>query len=262
LKKPYIWLFVFVLNIFLFLIAHSVLSVLGSIPDGSPLKHPTIVLLISVFFSSTVSGSVGVGFLRLFDSLFKTAKNQPTISNGQQTGSENRLIRPYARFNEDPLLTPILKAACTIVSPLVPLRSCLFCIVPNHDHLAICAYNGSFSPAELQLGYIKLQGVVGKVWHRGKPILVDLLQASEEYLIDEWGLTPGHISATKHLGSIVAVPVMADDESGRIIGVLSVDSIQDLSNTRFDDPKVLLQLSTLAHIAAKSTYFRVDIKVN
>lgn len=76
------------------------------------------------------------------------------------------------------------------------------------------------------------EGICGTAVEYNKMIWSDL----EDVKIHEWDMTQNQLNATRHLGSVISIPIHVpeDDSKNHPVGVLNVDSRANLDETQFD----------------------------
>lgn len=76
------------------------------------------------------------------------------------------------------------------------------------------------------------EGVCGTAIEYNKMIWSDL----ETVEIHEWDMTRNQLNATKHLGSVLSIPIYVpeDESKNHPVGVLNIDSRANLDETQFD----------------------------
>jgi hypothetical protein len=113
--------------------------------------------------------------------------------------------------------------------------------------LSIQWYTNMESEAERNLKWRIGQGCCGQACLKGHPTSEDLTryqtQTYEELLGGDgqtpWGLTKDQWTLTRHLGSVLSVPIPVPGQSTRILGVLNIDSQLPLVESRLHEKDVL-----------------------
>ncbi len=90
-----------------------------------------------------------------------------------------------------------------------------------------------YSDSELSLPWTGVMGACGRAASWNKMIFYD----PKEHPEAAGGMTPQHIEATKHLNSVMAVPIYRpkDENQENVIAVLGLDSQQNISQTKFHE---------------------------
>nr|PZN79977.1 MAG: hypothetical protein DIU57_14640 [Pseudomonadota bacterium] len=98
------------------------------------------------------------------------------------------------------------------------------------SRLKLKYFVGNYSKSERRLSWYKGQGVIGRVFEDKRACVADLthLQGrtyAEVAASNEgsrmWGITEAHWEATRHVATVVAIPI--HNKAGKVIGVLSLD---------------------------------------
>ncbi len=98
------------------------------------------------------------------------------------------------------------------------------------SHLKLKYFVGNYSKSERKLGWYKGQGVIGRVFEDKRACVADLTHLQgrtyEEVAASNegsrmWGITEAHWEATRHVATVVSIPVY--NKAGKVIGVLSLD---------------------------------------
>jgi hypothetical protein len=94
------------------------------------------------------------------------------------------------------------------------------------------------------------EGVCGTAIEYNKALDSDL----EDVEIHEWDMTEKQLRATQHLGSVLSIPIYrpSDEEKDNPVGVLNLDSQENLSDTRFDDSKMKQDLKKYASYVGRT----------
>ena len=98
------------------------------------------------------------------------------------------------------------------------------------SHLRLKYFVGNYSKRERKLSWYKGQGVIGRVFEDKRACVADLthLQGGtyEEVAASNegsrmWGITEAHWEATRHVATVVSIPIY--NKAGKVIGVLTLD---------------------------------------
>jgi hypothetical protein len=129
------------------------------------------------------------------------------------------------------------------------VRACIFLLDPDitKNELYLYCYSGAFDDDERNVRFAERQGVVGFVfWDFGDVLPVQVDPAD---LFRAWRLTQDQISATHHVKSIFAVPILDHRDASRntIIGVFTLDSTQSLHDVGWDNLSLVTRLMNLVN---------------
>ncbi len=162
------------------------------------------------------------------DELEKVAKN--IGARFEETHKE------YVRDNQN-LSELIVKSELErVATALVPtankaLRANVFLPDPTDHMLCIVYHYGMENAPDLTIRLATNAGCAGHAFHFGEIAVATLVDQADKQLRVEWKLEDVQIAATRHLRSIIAVPIRHPIKTNQIIGVLNLDSIYDLSQT-------------------------------
>ncbi len=159
--------------------------------------------------------------------------------------------RAHAEETIQILLDQFVKIARRAATrPDINVRSCVF--LPQGNRLAIVFHSNMRDAPDLGISFERWQGCTDQAWADGRQTMGDLSRATEADLHERWKLSPMQIRITNHLKSILSTPIFHPQNSDIILGVLSIDSDADMSESRFDQAEFLdaaLQVAeALAHL--------------
>ncbi len=168
-------------------------------------------------------------------------------SHCQQQSVKKTTHRRVKRITPDvslPSIQPIdakllraLSQSVNAVSDLIPgplYRACLFLVNDPTATLYVVTASEGFTDEELGLEF-KLnppQGIVGLTWTTRTNSLADLSNKDAMYLKDILHLSEEQIAITRHVKEIIGVPVFAKQNPDRVIGVLILDSQDEVYNEK------------------------------
>jgi GAF domain-containing protein len=182
---------------------------------------------------------------------YQTYQNQIKIIDKFEEWKHNFTRPVETALNE--ALQSIVDGVITFPPSDAKARSCLLLLsVNSKECLSIAFYNGDFSPHEKKLCFQQRAGLAGHVWEFKKVAIADLDAITADELEMIWKLHPDEIQHTKHLKSILAVPVFIDGDVEQFIGVLAVDSIYPLPISKLNDLTIAQKIREAAALAAQT----------
>jgi diguanylate cyclase (GGDEF)-like protein/PAS domain S-box-containing protein len=178
--------------------------------------------------------------------LEKAARRQARLASGGSTagrGAEyeaaihESTFTLMARRDPNELLETIVTRAATLAG--TP-NGYVYLVDPDGDRLRLAVGLGALSTLG-DFGLARGQGVGGRVWASGKPVLVD------DY--DGWARRAPGLDHVGRLGSVVGVPLTSGSEVIGVIGLVAGET-----GRRFDDTDVaaLARFARLASVALEN----------
>lgn len=124
-------------------------------------------------------------------------------------------------------------------------------------HLKLKYFVGNYSKSERKLHWYKGQGVIGRVFEDKRACVADLTHLQgrtyEEVAASNdgsrmWGITEAHWNATRHVATVVSLPIY--NKNGKVIGVLSLDDTKphDQSPLLRDKEKTIGIMASFAEL--------------
>lgn len=147
--------------------------------------------------------------------------------------------------------------ASSIVSSPTDTRALLFLLnsTEAQERLELVYHSGTVPEAEARvLKFPSGQGVVGSVWdqivNKNSPRpywFEDLTEVTDEQLQETYHLSLEQIEQTRHLNTILGVPIFYGTEgSKKFIGVLSVDTVKSPAEAGLESEEVIEEIRAMA----------------
>lgn len=145
----------------------------------------------------------------------------------------------------------VVKAARKIPAS-AKTRACLFLLDEDQDELYMAVSSEGYSEAERGLRFKRGQGVVGDVLKNSRPLAVDLARVNFQELDGILEMTAEQIRLTQHVKSVLAVPVLAQVNGSKVVGVLSIDSPLPLDKSDLSVESVINDALEIANLITGS----------
>jgi len=114
-----------------------------------------------------------------------------------------------------------------------------------------CQRGQAYSNEELSLKWKRDVGAIGNAWRTKEITLFD--SANEKYGAPANSMGERFRRVVGNVGSVVSVPIIG--KSGKVIGVLSLDSTANIADTRFAEPEVVKLLQAYADTLQPVCFF-------
>lgn len=150
-------------------------------------------------------------------------------ANTLESGIRKLTQAIFQRFRWQLLYRHLRDAAHLLPQPS-QARSAIFRMDPESRRLYIYATFGVFMFFEWNLHFREGQGVVGDVWQWKKANIAALDGLSEDELRAYLDMNSDLIESTKHLKTVIGVPILSYVNQTEIIGVLAIDSPRSMSS--------------------------------
>ncbi|MBW8010269.1 MAG: hypothetical protein FVQ83_03365 [Chloroflexi bacterium] len=140
--------------------------------------------------------------------------------------------RDYCENNIQHILE---RATKTLVGPTIKVRANVFLNAQAKNQgvdLFIAFHFGMDNAPDFDIRFGHLEGVAGDIYSRNKkkPIVADLSHSPEEKLDSIYKLDPGQIAKTKHVKTILGIPIFHPKDTENVIGVFHIDSSDPIVN--------------------------------
>lgn len=139
----------------------------------------------------------------------------------------------YRRHNN---LRTILRMARLFMA-VEPLRATLYCLDPHQNRMRLALVSSKQDLREspyLKSSFGRNEGVVGKVWATGQPVVSDRTNLSDEELRRDWNMSLSQIDMMREVKSLVGFPIFNQGTPREVIAVLAVASDLPLAESNLD----------------------------
>ena len=155
-------------------------------------------------------------------------KKQHELTEINSHLKETLLISTTSQINQ--CLAALLNQIAYKRKKFIPLRANI--MIMNDEALKIIYHINMHDMHDLKLELKINQGCAGKSFISKKPIFCEPKRLNEKILREKWNLSIEQIRMTKHLGSILSMPILTQEDE--VIGILNIDSTEYLSKSCFD----------------------------
>lgn len=95
---------------------------------------------------------------------------------------------------------------------------------------------------QLSVTWKKGYGVCGDAWKKNRITFYDSIDT--RFQTSAYKLSDAHKKATRDIVSIVSVPI---EYKEKVVGVINIDSNEDMSHTKFNNPEIYIAAGKFAH---------------